>query len=336
MKLRKIIPLFFLLIGVIIIATSGYMVIEGWDFFKSLYLAVITITTVGYSEVGQLSTYGRIFNMIMILTGVGVFTFIGTKLATEVASMDFKKRRRDKMQKLIDKLNEHTIVCGHGRMGEVICKQLAENNVPFVVVEKRPALLENLKKTRFLYVEGDATNDDILITAGIKRAKVLVSVIDSDSDGLYLCLAGKSLNQNLYIIVRANDQNAKTRILRAGASKVISPFVMTGRKVADCVINPAVEDLFDLTNDDSNNENVIRLADLYVCSDTTLKGKSIDEVGEEMKDLIIVGIRSSNQSFTFKPDSGYVFKEGDYIITLGPKISYEKAQKDFNLISKHF
>ena len=326
---RLIIPAVLLLtLG---LGTSGFMFIEGWNFEDSLYMTVLTLTTVGYEEVNPLSSAGRYFNMFMLILGVGTATFALTRIITDIASIDFKQRRRSKMKKKISELSNHTIVCGYGRMGTVICKKLSEYHNNFVVIEKRPALIEELKKTDYLFIEGDAANDDHLYEAGIENAKVLVSVIDNDSDGLYIALAGRSINPKLFIIVRSNDEKAKKRIIRAGADRVILPFVMSGEKVANNVINPATEDLFDFTNDPDGKNQKIQLADLFVNSSSLIKGKNLDEVGDKLSNLIIIGVKNQDNSFNFKPGSKYIFQEGDCLIAMGPKQDYLEAKKTLNL-----
>jgi len=328
-KKRLLIPA--ILILTFVLGTSGFMIIEGWDFEDSLYMTVLTLTTVGYEEVHHLSSAGRYFNMFMLLLGVATATFALTRIITDIASIDFDQRRRSKMKKKIAELKDHTIVCGFGRMGEVICKRLSEYHNNFVVIEKRPALIEELKKTKHLYVEGDAANDDNLYEAGIEKAKVLVSVIDNDSDGLYIALAGRSINPKLFIIVRSNDEKAKKRIIRAGANRVVLPFVMSGEKVANNVINPATEDLFDFTDGPDGEDQKIQLADLFVNEESLIKNKSLDEVGEKLSNLIIIGIKNQDNSFNFKPGSKYIFQKGDCLIAMGPQKDYIDAKRNLKL-----
>lgn len=329
---RKRVYLPLILLAIISIGTCGFMTIEGWSFLDSLYMTIITLTTIGYSEVHTISQNGQIFNIFLIIIGVGTATFSFSTIVTEIASVDFEKIRRGKMIKKIRDMEGHTIVCGFGRMGEVICKRLSEYGTKFVVIEKRANLIEELKKNNFLYVEGDAANDDHLIEAGIKRAKVLVSVIDNDSDGLYVALASRSMKKDLFIIVRANEEKAKKRMLRAGADRVILPFVMSGHKVAETVINPSTEDLFDITNDDEESrESRIQLADLFVNKSSKLNGQSLEQMGPSLDNLIIIGIKDKEDKFIFKPKSDYRFKEGDCLIAMGPLKDYEAAKTELFL-----
>ena len=322
-----------LLIGLIFTGTFGYRTIEGWSFLNSLYMTVITLTTVGYSEIAPLSDAGKYFNMGLILSGVTTMTYAGSVIVSNITSIDFDKRRKKKMQKRIDQLKKHTVICGFGRMGEVICDELHQNQIDFVVIEKRPELVKRLNEKGYLYIDGDAAHDDELVASGVERARVLVSAIDNDSDGLYIALAGRTMNKDLYITVRANDLKARSRILRAGADRVILPHVMSGKKVAECVINPAVEDFFDLSGGGSRGEDKLQLADLFVTKKSMVFNKSIKDMGDDLKDLIIVGIKDDKNEFQFKPSSDYLFQDGDCIITMGSTSNYKLAQTKLGLSS---
>jgi voltage-gated potassium channel len=223
----------------------------------------------------------------------------------------------------------HTVVCGYGRMGEIICRQLKEQGVQFVVIEKKLQLINFLKNTDYFYFEGDAANDDNLIRAGIKNAKNLISVIDSDADGLYITLAGRSFNPDLHIIARANETNAKNRMVRAGANRVVLPFVMSGMKVAESVINPEVEDFFSLPDSNGESNDFMRIADLNVTAETGLVGKSLKEIGPNLEGIIVIGIRKEDKSFLFKPDSSYIFQLGDILVTMGEGETHHKLHDSF-------
>lgn len=238
------------------------------------------------------------------------------------------------MEKKISDFENHTIVCGYGRMGEVICKKLSSEGVPFVVIEKREDLIRMLEKAQYNFIEGDASNDETLLKASIKKAKVLVSVIDSDSDGLYVTLAARSYNPKLHIIARANEQNAKKRILRAGANKVVLPFVMSGLRVAESVINPAVEEFLSL--EEFQNEGSVHLGDLHITPESDIVGKSIGEIGPFIEKLIIVGVRKQDKSFVFSPRGKYLFENGDCIIAMGEQDDYIEMKKRYNLSSHGF
>lgn len=325
-----------LFLGVVVFLGSlGYYFLEDYTPLDAVYMTVITLTTTGFQEVVPLSTNGKIFTMGLLLIGMGIVTYSISSMASFIFSIDFSIRRREKMEKSIRKFKNHTIVCGYGRMGEIICKKLKDEGVPFVVIEKREELIKMLQMAGFYYIEGDASNDENLEKAAIKEAKVLVSVIDNDSDALYITLAARSYNSRLHIIARANEQKAKKRMLRAGANKVILPFVMSGLKVAESIINPAVEEF--LSIEEIQNEGSVHLGDLLVTSQSNLLGKSIREIGSEIQGIIIVGIKKNkDDTFIFSPRSHYEFELGDSIIAMGDTDDYIEMKKRFNLSSHGF
>lgn len=317
-----------------IIGTGGYYYIEGWSFIDSFYMTAITLTTVGFGEVHALTDMGKLFTIAVLFVGAGIVTYSISITMTYMMSFDFEKRRKEKMMTKIAGLNNHTVICGFGRMGGIIARELARNNTTFVVIENNEPLLTELKKTDYLWIDGDAAQDENLIAAGIERAKVLVSMIDNDSEALYITLASRSLNNDLHIITRATDMMAKKRILKAGADKVVLPIVMSGLQVAESVLNPAVEDFLDFTfASEDRYEKRIQLADLFVTKSSNLINESLESKGSEMNDLIIVGIKKSDKSFIFNPDSDYIFQEGDCLIAMGTRESYHQARRHFNLSS---
>lgn len=327
----KIIKTVLFIKAVILIGSMGYYFIEGYSMTDAIYMTVITLTTAGFQEVVPLTFKGKVFTIFLLLTGMGIVTYSLSSIVSYIASLDFTKRRRDKMEKNISDFTNHTIVCGYGRMGEIICRKLEKEGVKFVVIEKRESLINHLSKTEFHYIEGDAAHDDNLLKAGIERASVLVSVIDSDADGLYITLAARSFNPDLNIIVRANEPSAQKRMKRAGANKVVLPFVMSGLKVAESVVNPTAEDFFSIPDPTGDSVEYIQVCDLYVNENSTIVGKTLSDIGEKIQGLIIVGIRKKDHSFQFKPRGSYVFEEGDFIITLGEQSQHKAAQKEFNL-----
>lgn len=235
------------------------------------------------------------------------------------------------MEKKIESFENHCVVCGFGRMGSIICKRLYEKGVKFVVIEKNPHLISQLKKTDYFFIEGDAANDENLVKAGIEKAKFLVSVIDSDADGLYIALAGRSFNPDIQITVRANEANAERRMKRAGANKVILPFLMSGMKVAEYVINPNFEDLFQIPNATKGEMEYMQVADIHVDGKSKLAGRSLLEVGPELEGVIVVGVRKKDQSFKFKPESNYIFEIGDCLVTMGQGDTQKVLKSEFKV-----
>ncbi len=224
--------LFFLAVG-----TVGYVVIEHYTPLEAIYMAVITITTVGYGEIHALSEAGRVFTMFLLLFGVGSLAFAAhafTESMIERASSPARGKRV--MEKKISRLNDHTIICGHGRVGKAAAEHLAESGKKFVVLETSKEKCETLQERGFLYLLGDATSEKTLIQAGIKSAGSLLALLDSDPDNLFTVLTARELNPTLHIVARSESAYAESKILRAGADSIISPYASAGRRVADKIM----------------------------------------------------------------------------------------------------
>ena len=333
--LIKILAITTLIVVIVIGGTLTYASLESLPFFDALYMTVITLTTTGYGDLVPRTIGGKVFTIFLLLLGVGLVTFSVSTILSYIASIDFTQRRRQKMENKIKDFEAHTVVCGFGRMGEIICRRLKEESVKFVVIEKKEHLLEKLNSEGYNYIVGDAAHDDILLKAGVDKARVLVSVVDNDSDGLYIALACRSFNKDLQIIVRANERSAERRMLRAGADKVVLPFVMSGLNVAESVLNPGVEDFLNIKGmRGSHGEEVpIQLADLYVSEKSDLVDKKLSEVGPQMEDIIIVGVRKLNKKFVFNPRGDYTFEQGDCIIAMGAQEDYVKTRDRYHLAS---
>ena len=222
-------------IGLLLSGTLGYQWIEDWSFAEAFYMTFITVTTTGFQEVRPLSEEGRVFTIFLLTAGVATIAYVTNVILIELLSVDKAKLRRKKMLKKIKKLSEHTIICGFGRMGKIVCNELARAGVDFVVVDK---ILEHFEDVPddYLWLHGDATNDELLIELGIKKANSLASMVDSDADSLFLTLAARSLNPNLDITARFSHESAALKLKRAGANQVIQPLLLSAQKVAHIVM----------------------------------------------------------------------------------------------------
>lgn len=321
MRKNKIVALLFFLIFATLAGTLGYYFIEGWTLFESLYMTVITLTTTGFMEVRPLSVEGRVFTIILLMCGMGIVVFSVSAIMTWVMGIDFNERRRRKMQEKIDALKEHSIICGYGRMGKIICSELHDANHEFVVIAKDFPEVEG-EDLKFLHIVGDASHDEILVKAGIKNAGNLITVIDNDHDSLYLTLAARSLNPKLQIMARANQESAERKLKLAGATKVFLPLIMSGHKVAESILNPAVEDILNISGVKGKGAQ-FQLADVYIKSKSPLIGKTLKTCGFTKEQILIVGIRKRDNTFYFAPGGDYEFEIGDCLIALGSKKDYE-------------
>ncbi len=326
MQKFKILIIIFVLICLTALGTYGYSVIEGWNFHDSLYMTIITLTTTGFQEVHPLSEAGRNLTMLLLILGMGLVAYSISIIMSLLLSIDLINNQKKKMAKEIKKMNHHTIVCGFGRMGKIVADELKKANHPFLIIEKDPQKILHLKETDYLWIEGDATHDEVLHNAKILDAKTLVSMIDSDSDALYLALAARSLNAKLEIIVRASEEEAKPKILRAGANKVVLPVLMSGMKVAQAILNPAIEDLIDFSEIKHSLKNeMYQLVDIPISKKSFLCSREIQQNDLQNHGIVVIGIKNEKEGFLFSPSGKYKYNPGDIVLTLCSKDSYQKA-----------
>ncbi|MBI4838114.1 MAG: potassium channel family protein [Nitrospirae bacterium] len=229
---------------IVLFGTLGYIVIEGWNALDSLYMTIITIASVGFKEVHDLSSGGRIFTIILIISGAGTILFTlntGAKFVLEGELQDILGRKR--LEKQIKDLKGHYIICGYGRMGKIICKELRGSGVEFIIIEKMPNLIQ--EREDIILLEGDATQDEVLREAGIEKAKGLISVLPTDAENLYVVLTARGLKPDLTIVARAGEEGSEQKLLRAGADRVVSPYHIGGLRIAHTVVKPAVVDFIE-------------------------------------------------------------------------------------------
>ncbi len=235
---------FLFLIFTVLLGIVGYMIIEGWDINDALYMTVITITTTGFEEVHPLSTIGQLFTVFLIFMSFGTILYIGGTGVQYIIESKFLRRRR--MIKQLEKMKEHYIVCGFGRMGSHICEKLNDANVPFVVVENNPNNFTKLESLGYLYDKGDAASDDTLHRVGVKKAKGLVVVLSTDPENVFATLSARVLNPSLFIVARAIDEDTESKLIKAGANRVVKPYELGGSRMAEIVLRPGVLDFIDV------------------------------------------------------------------------------------------
>jgi voltage-gated potassium channel len=332
MHKNKIIFIIFTLASLVVCGTFGFSYIEGWSLHESLYMTIITLTTTGFQEVHPMSVAGRNLTMILLILGMGVVAYSVSIIMSHLLSLDLENSKIKRREKEINKMKNHTILCGYGRMGKIIADELAKANHDFLIIEKDPLKINLLKESQYLWIEGDATHDEVLHKANINSAHALVSMIDSDADALYLALAARSLNSSLEIIVRASEEEAKPKILRAGANKVVLPVLMSGIKVAQAILNPAVEDFIDLSGiNNSLSNDIYQLVDIPIHPGSQLANKSIHHYDLQKYGLVIVGVKTSHQEFHFSPAPNYLYQVGDVVLALGSKDSFLKVSQTYNI-----
>lgn len=292
------------------------MAVERWGFFDSLYMTIITLTTVGYMEVHPLSNIGRAFTIILILTGVGTMLYVlsvGARILLEGELREIFGRR--KLSKRIEKLEDHYIICGYGRMGKIICREMIQSNAPFIIAEKDPGVIASIDKD-VLAVQGDSTQDAVLKEAGIEKAKGLISVLSTDADNLYVVLSARGLNPKLRIVARASDEGVEQKLLRAGADNVVSPYFIGGLRIAHSILKPAVVDFIEFATKSGNIE--LQMEEIRVKESSPITDKALDECGIRKElGIIIVAIKRASGEMEFNPKSTSVIKRGDTLVAMG-------------------
>jgi voltage-gated potassium channel len=305
---------------VIFIGTIGFHVIEGWSFLDCLYMTIITIFTVGFKEVKVLSPQGQIFTIFVILGGVGTAIFAFTKIAEIAYEGGINKFwRRKRMEKELKNLKNHYIICGQGRMGKIVRERLEEEKLPFVVIDNKEEKLEDLKQTNScLFIEGDATHEDTLTKAGIKKAKGLAALLPTDADNLYLVLSAKLINPSLFILSKAMDEEAERKILQIGANKVVSPYKLSGLKIAQGLIRPTLVDFMDLII--RRKELALYMEELVVKKDSKLVNRNLTECDiRRTANVIVVAVKKPGEELVFNPSPDTKMETGDILLVLGDK-----------------
>ena len=316
--MRQILVIVGLLTGFLLVGAIGFRLTEGWDWLQCVYEAVIIMTTVGLSATAQaeLNPSTKLFIIIYLIFGVGIFTYCVSQLGQHLVNLQLRGIwERRSMDRAIRKLHGHFIVCGFGRMGSTICRYLHSRNKPFVVIDTdAEALVAGCREQSWHYIVGDATHDEVLLTAGIMDAKALTTVLQTDADNVYVVLSARLLNDKLQIVARASDEKAIDKLERAGATRVVSPFSSGAVKIARFMLNPSVEDFFEI-NDDHGSQ--LELADVQIGVTSVYVGKRLMDTDLREKGVMVVGIRRANGERLMPPPGSAVIAAGDCLFAFG-------------------
>jgi voltage-gated potassium channel len=315
------------LLAIVSIGTVGYTVIEGWRVLDSLYMTIITLATVGFREIEPLSDAGKIFTILLIIFGVGVLGYIVGSLVQIMFEGQFQRiMGRKKVEKKIEALRNHYIVCGFGRIGTLICREFAARPLPFVVIEKNADVFPKLEEDHYLYISGDATDDDTLLRAGIKRAKGLVSVVASDTENVYITLTARGLNPNLFILARSGEEGSEKKLKRAGASKVVSPYLIGGTRMAQAILRPNVVDFIEIATGRDHLE--LQMEEMLIPPNSDFAGQSLVSAGfRKETGVMIVGIKKADGMMVFNPESHTRIGAHDTLIVLGEPAAINKLEE---------
>lgn len=309
---KKLLPPLILLFLLMLFGTIGYHLIESYNFLDSLYMTVITISSVGFQEVKPLSEAGRLFTIFLILINIGLFTYFISLLSRYFFDIEFiKSYKLYKMEKKIQQLQDHVIICGFGRNGKESAQLLHENNIPFVVLEEKSDLDPNIEFEVPHFLKMDCTHDDALENAGILNARALITTLPLDADNLFVVLSAKQLNPNINIISRASLDSSVKKLKIAGANNVIMPDKIGGAHMAKLVMQPDVVELLSIMSTKSNNH--FRIEEL-VCKNAFLLG-DLDLWNKT--NCTILAIKNAMKHYDINPPANYELMAGESIIVMG-------------------
>jgi len=312
------------MIGIVLIGTIGFVLFEEVSWFDALYMTTITLATVGFNEVWELSTMGRIWTITIMFSGIGIFFMIVGSIAQR--AVDFQRYRRFRMANQVKKLNDHFILCGYGRMGQAIAKELIAAGKKFVIIEKDPEKVADMVQADMIFIDGDATDDEILLQAGVEKAKTLISVLKDDQDNLFLTLSARSMKRDLFILTRATSPSSIPKMKQAGADKVINPYEAAGIKLARQAMVPGIVDYIELILQRGNLD--LALETFTIQPKSMVENRSIIELEiRKNYNIIITAVEQVGGMSSFNPDPGYKFKSGDKLIALGNEENLHDFQK---------
>lgn len=318
---------------ILLCGSIGYILIEGseWTTLDALYQTMITLTTVGFQEVHPLSSSGRIFTMFLILSGMGFifyFLFRVTEVVIEGTVKDLFGRR--KLEKKITQLEGHYIICGYGRIGRTVAQLLQQKPLEVVVIDKNAEFIPEFQEKGILYLLGEATDEDLLLRAGIDRAKGLVAVVSSDADNVYITLTARGLNPKLFILARAAEEASARKMIRAGADKVVSPYDIGARRMANTILRPTVIDFIELAMHTRNLE--LQMEEITIQEGARIQDVTLMESAIRKEyNLIVVAIKKKSGEMIFNPSPQAKLHVGDTLVVLGDRGNLTRLEKQLGL-----
>jgi voltage-gated potassium channel len=315
---RNAVHIMYLLLFILIAGTLGYHFIEGWSLFDSLYMSVITLATVGYGETHPLTIAGRVFTIFLILGGMGIILYGISELTQFIVQGGIAGiLRRRKMERTIKKISHHYILCGAGKNGHYVLEELIRTKRKVVAVEKDAKKVQALIDRGIPTIEGDASNDNILRSAGIDRAIGLVSTLPEDKDNLFVVITARGLNPKLRIVAKVDDIEVREKFFRSGADSAVSAPYIGGLRMASELIRPDTTTFLDSMMRDSS---VLRVDEVKIGSTTTYRGKSIESYDVlDASGVVLVSMRrgKDERDFLFNPPPSTIVDAGDTLIVIG-------------------
>lgn len=315
------------LLIIITVGSLGYYFIEGWSFCECLYMTVITITTVGFGELYPLSTAGRLFTMLLIIVGVGTVAVAVSIMFEAVFQRQMRLfMERRSMQKEIDTLTDHIVVCGYGRMGRSIAASLINTGRSVVIIESAPDILDELEREGQLCVKGDAADEAVLRRAGINHARALVATLGSDADNLFLTLTARGMNPDLDIIARSEEERNRPKFIQAGATRVVSPVATGAKHIVRLLTRPDVVDFVELVARDDDVQ--FEVSQITVDETTPFVGKTLADGHVRQKvGGMVLAIRKPDGDVLFDPKPNTKVTPGDVLLVVGASQRHPSAAK---------
>jgi len=331
--LQRVLPLFGFILVLLAAGTAGFHVVEGWTLFDSFYMTLMTITTVGYGEVHPLSLHGRIVAVILMLAGVAaVFISISVMvdLIVRFELTDYFGHKR--RQRMLEKLTNHYIVCGAGRVGRSVVRELKRSGVPVVLIDTDPQRAEWGVQDGLPTLIADATQDETLRRAGIASAKGLVAAIGNDAENVYVTLSAHVLNPDLIITARATDEQAEEKLRRAGATTVFTPYTFIGHRLAQAMLRPHVLNFLDVASAFSQGADLtIETEQLQINRESPLCGKTLEDAHvRQIYGVIVLALKKAAGTMLFNPDANTKLEAGDLLIAIGERSQLKRMNAELN------
>ncbi len=313
--------------SLLVAGTVGYTLIEGWSTLDALFMTVITVTTVGFAEVHPLSSGGRWFTMALALGGIFTFFAAASAIITLTVSGELKRIFvRFTVDRKLESLSGHVIVCGHGRMGRLVARALLRAKLEVVVIDRAPDAAPVEGQHEVLALVGDASSDELLRRAGVLRCRALVAALGSDADNVFLVLSARALNPGLFIVARAVDESTESKLVRAGANRVISPFSVGGYVAANAILHPTVLDTVDLAQRAGHLE--VQIEEVVIAEASSLCGRALREarLREDLR-ILVVAIRRSTGETIFNPEEELVPRPNDIVVCMGRREDLDRVER---------
>ena len=313
---RRVLLAVTLLLAVVAVATAGFVVLERWSWFDALYMAVTTITTTGGGEPAPMDVAGKWWTIIVVAFGFGALTYTVLQLFGYVLEghlgAEFSQRR---MRRRVSKMENHFILCGFGRVGREIARDFTVENIPFVVVDINPESLDRAAAEGYAVMHGNAADVATLRAAGIERARGLVTAVDDDADNIYVTLSARVLKPDLFIVARANAEDAESKIRLAGANRVISPYTIGGRRMASLAMRPIAVEFVDTVL--SANNGQLLLEDITIKPGSAWVGRALVELFPGDHEAFVLALKRGG-AMRFRPSAETELAAGDELVAAGP------------------